>query len=386
MDTLTRIALVVLLGCTPLESGDDLRDVGSVDAGDATVDVGAPDSEPTDVGTDACPTPPTGCPPLCAREIELLGDNVGSSVRLIAIDQRLTCDKLYRMPDPTYVEPGAELVIEPGVVIQASSGAFLAVQSGARLVAEGTAEEPIVFTSATEEPQPGDWPGILMFGEAPTNTDDIGFLRWVDEDRAAYGGSDAAYDCGSLRYVRIEYAGRHRILGAPVDFVALTLAGCGTETSLDYVQLHATGGEGTQFIGGEFPVRHMVISEQHWEDAINWNLGWQGSIQWLVVHHSDENDENSIEGRISAFPFPRHRSARRERHLHQPLRRSEGRDVPHGGFRNAGVQRLGLGRRRGRKHHLPRHAGEPGLLRHRLLHPREHDRRRRDPVRGSTMR
>lgn len=306
MDALKRLAmLLVMLGCTPLEPGDELRDVGT-DAADAMVDAGEPDAGPSDSAVDAtdCIVPPTGCPPLCAREVELLGNNLGTSVRIVAADQRLTCDKLYRMPDPTYVEPGATLIIEPGVVIEAGSSSFLAVQSGARLIAEGTREEPIVFTSSNEDPQPGDWPGVLLFGAAPTNADDVGFLRWVDEARADYGGTDEAHDCGSLRYVRLEYAGRHRVLGAPVDFVALATAGCGTETNMDYVQIHATRGEATEFLGGGFPVRHMVISEQRYDDAINWNLRWLGSIQWLIVHHSDDNDENSIEGRVSAFPIP----------------------------------------------------------------------------------
>lgn len=58
---------------------------------------------------------------------------------------------------------GATLLIQPGTVVR-----FAAGQSGVRLiiqgtlVAQGTAAEPILFTSSAEKPQSSDWGGIVL--------------------------------------------------------------------------------------------------------------------------------------------------------------------------------------------------------------------------------
>lgn len=301
--------LLIALGCTELAPGDELLDSGTVDAGedarDAAEDTLADVPVDTPDATDCFIPPDAECPPLCARTVEILGDDVIGNVRLVAADKRLTCDVLYRMPAPTFVESGATLSIAPGVIIEASSRGYLVVESGAQIDAQGTAELPIVFTSADEEPAPGDWGGLLLFGDAPVNTESGSTMVYdpLDEDRAVFGGSDDTHDCGTLRYVRIEFGGSLNRFIVPEDFVGLALGGCGTETELDYIQLHATGGEGTQFVGGEFDVRHMMMTE-HRDDGINWNRGWHGTIQYLIVHSRGDNDNNAIEGRVSEFPLP----------------------------------------------------------------------------------
>lgn len=86
------------------------------------------------------------------------------------------------------------LTIEPGVVMRFSEGAALAVQhvtntkpSTAAIRAIGTAEKPIVFTSASSAPKAGDWQG-LWFGGFPSATDKL------DHVRIEYAG----YDCGCI--------------------------------------------------------------------------------------------------------------------------------------------------------------------------------------------
>lgn len=86
------------------------------------------------------------------------------------------------------------LTIEPGVELRFETNAALKVQhfvndapSTAAIVAEGTAEAPIVFTSAAEAPQPGDWRG-LWFGGIPDAKNRIAHAK------IAYAGGD----CGCL--------------------------------------------------------------------------------------------------------------------------------------------------------------------------------------------
>lgn len=59
--------------------------------------------------------------------------------------------------------PPPTLTIEPGVVVKVS-GQGLKLQGDARLVAVGTVEQPILFTSGRASPAPGDWQGILADG------------------------------------------------------------------------------------------------------------------------------------------------------------------------------------------------------------------------------
>ncbi|HET6585572.1 MAG TPA: hypothetical protein VFG69_19065 [Nannocystaceae bacterium] len=83
----------------------------------------------------------------------------------------------------------ATLTIEPGVRIELAAGRSLEIEhytgefmaSGA-LVALGTAEQPIVFTSASPTPQPGDWTGLWFGGIVQPTTQ-------LDHVRVEYTGA-----------------------------------------------------------------------------------------------------------------------------------------------------------------------------------------------------
>ncbi|MEM9073139.1 MAG: hypothetical protein AAGE52_31835 [Myxococcota bacterium] len=302
-----------LAACTEFADPNERADA-AVDAADAGEDA------PADAGVDVvdasdCIVPPEGCPPLCARESVTLGAPLETRERIIVGEVVLDCEHLYDLGTITYVEPGATLTIQPGVVVQARTMGALVVQAGGRLVAEGTAEEPVVFTSLNEEA--GSWAGVVMLGRALVSTGDsfpgengsmlldpLGGSEADPNERASFGGDDPGHDCGSLRYTRIEYAGALNRFFIPEEIPGLTLAGCGDKTRLDYVQVHASRDEATNFIGGGFPVRHIVTSEAR-SDALQWNRGWTGSLQYAVAHlaFADANG-NAVEGRIAAFPFP----------------------------------------------------------------------------------
>ena len=42
----------------------------------------------------------------------------------------------------------------------------LIITRGSKIMAAGTATEPIIFTSASPNPQSGDWGGIVLCGKA----------------------------------------------------------------------------------------------------------------------------------------------------------------------------------------------------------------------------
>jgi hypothetical protein len=62
---------------------------------------------------------------------------------------------------------GVTLTVEPGAILQFKAGARLEIDNdsaGAVLVAAGTPDRPIVFTSAAERPAAADWVGVVFGG------------------------------------------------------------------------------------------------------------------------------------------------------------------------------------------------------------------------------
>lgn len=222
----------------------------------------------------------------------------------IAIDTCWTADTVYFLNpklDGTYVKvrPGATLTIEAGTTVKGRTGSALIVVRGGKLVANGTMVEPIVFTSAKPEGSRtgGDWGGILMLGNAPTNwdgNDQLFEALPATDTEGRYGGTDAADSSGSLRYVRIEFAGYEYASGK--EFNSLTLGGVGSGTVIDYVQVHQGSDDGIELFGGTVNVKHLV-SSQNQDDGFDTDNGWIGKAQFLVVQHLNgkSNDPNGYE-------------------------------------------------------------------------------------------
>lgn len=224
----------------------------------------------------------------------------------------------YVLSGRVYVVNGSALTIAPGTTIfgdtAGSEAAALVVTRGSRLVAEGTAEAPIVFTSGNPEGAraSGDWAGVVLLGAATTNDgncvgdgepatdacDAPGYLEdriegiESGDERALYGGTDDASDCGSLRYVRIEFAGRE--LSPDNELNGLTVGACGSDTSLSYLQVHRGKDDGIEFFGGTASMDHVVITGAS-DDSLDFDEGWRGRVQFLVIHQFPGIGDRGIE-------------------------------------------------------------------------------------------
>lgn len=214
----------------------------------------------------------------------------------ITADTTWSADTLYILDDLTYVVNDSTLTIEPGTTIRGGgTGSALIVTRGSRLVAEGTAENPIVFTSAVDEGLrgPGDWGGVALLGGATVNVEGPQ-LEGIEAlaARGAYGGTDDAHDCGSLEYVRIEFAGFEFSMDNELN--GLTLAGCGTATNIDYVQVHRGSDDGIEVFGGKVDVKHAVLTNIQ-DDSIDWDFGWTGRAQFVVIRHDADASDAGFE-------------------------------------------------------------------------------------------
>ncbi len=262
-------------GCTDLKPGTDRGDAGqpAVDTGPA--DAGIQDAGPGDAGEPPCPAVDER--PLRQLPLDAEGEHV------IDEDTLWTCDEIVVLAGPTLVD-GATLTIDPGTVVRGSEGSLLMVTRDSRIEAIGTATEPIVFTSAVQGGRraAGDWRGLFLLGSAPAQgVNSRPADARIDDPRSFYGGSVNDWSCGSLAYVRVEFAGGE-VNDNALPGSALTLAGCGTGTRIDYVQVHqATDGLG--IYGGTVRPRHVVVSAAR-NDAVEWATGYRGDIQFLIAH------------------------------------------------------------------------------------------------------
>lgn len=238
----------------------------------------------SDDGETTTPPPPTG------EEIEIQAGDITQ-------DTTWEAANTYRLKGQVFVTEGAVLTIEPGTKIIGDLGSVLVITADARIEAEGTQDAPIVFTSgATDSPAAGDWGGVVLLGRAPINvtggTNKVeGFPESVGA-KIAYGGTDAAYNCGTLKYVRIEFAGFE--LAPDNELNALTLGACGTGTTIQYVQTHRGLDDGIELFGGTVNLDHIVVTLAD-DDGIDWDLGWNGTIQFLVVQQSASVGDKAIE-------------------------------------------------------------------------------------------
>ncbi len=199
----------------------------------------------------------------------------------ITVNTTLSANQVYLLDGWVYIKSGATLTIEPGTIIRgskANKGAII-VEKGAKIIAEGTAANPIVFTSnqAPGSRSYGDWGGIIVLGNAIVNK-----TAPVIEGgpTSTYGGTDDADNSGILKYVRIEFPG---VAFQPdKEINGLTMGGVGTGTLIDYVQVSFSGDDSYEWFGGTVNARHL-IAYRGWDDDFDTDYGYRGMVQFAVT-------------------------------------------------------------------------------------------------------
>jgi hypothetical protein len=199
---------------------------------------------------------------------------------------KLTNDRTWRLKGYVYVSNGAILEIEAGTVIKSDTtqkGALI-IEKGAKLIANGTAAQPIIFTSGKSSGQraPGDWGGIIILGKATINqpggeaTIEGGVSR-------KYGGGANPNDndnSGILRFVRIEFAGVAAQPNSEIN--GLTMGGVGRGTIIENIQVSYANDDAYEFFGGTVNCRNLVALATA-DDDYDFDFGYTGMIQFAVA-------------------------------------------------------------------------------------------------------
>ncbi|MCZ8070280.1 MAG: IPT/TIG domain-containing protein [Bacteroidota bacterium] len=230
----------------------------------------------------------------------------------ISTNTLLISNLQYLLKGTVYVESGVTLTIQPGTTIfgdKSSFSSMLIIMPGGKIEANGTEQEPIVFTSSAPAGfrNPGEWGGVHILGNAFVNQlsrpyfeGQPPFNQFPQFGTTVEEGSDpttnASESSGTIRYVRIEYAGKEVAPNQPTN--GLTLAGVGSGTTVEYVQVSQCKDDGFQFSGGTVNAKYL-ISFSNLDDDFDSDLGWGGNVQFAVAIRNptiaSENGSNGIE-------------------------------------------------------------------------------------------
>jgi hypothetical protein len=193
-------------------------------------------------------------------------------------NKTLTADKVWSLKGYVYIPQGITLTVEPGtkVISDVSEKGALCVERGGKIIADGTADKPIIFTSGQSTPKPGDWGGLIILGNAPTNKPNPTIEGGVGR---AFGGVDENDNSGILRYVRVEYAGIAAFPGSEIN--AFTFGGVGKGTVVDYCESYYANDDAFEFFGGNVNCSHLVAVGTA-DDDYDFDFGYTGTIKFAI--------------------------------------------------------------------------------------------------------
>jgi hypothetical protein len=233
----------------------------------------------------------------------------------ITVDTRWTANNTYLLSGPIYVNNNATLTIEPGTVIRgnkAIAGSALVITKGAKLIAKGTKNAPIVFTSSggVGNRAIGDWGGIVILGKAANNLPanatagtaaGIGNIEGLPVSAdSEYGGGATPNDndnSGILKYVRIEFGGYAYQIDKEIN--GLTMGSVGRNTVIDYVQTSYTNDDSFEWFGGTVNAKHLV-AYRGLDDDMDCDFGYRGQIQYVLIVRdpaiADQSSGSTSEG------------------------------------------------------------------------------------------
>jgi hypothetical protein len=227
----------------------------------------------------------------------------------IAASRTLSADTVYVLNGYVKVQSGAVLTVQAGTRIVGDTmvpGSSLWILRGARIEANGTAADPIVFTSqrAAGTRKPGDWGGIVIVGNGIINRTGSPILTEGGAAGVAVdysGGNNNADNSGTLRYVRIEFAGYDISGGAGQELNALSMYAVGRGTTLEYVQTMSGLDDSFEWWGGAVDGRYL-ISYESGDDHFDATEGYQGRNQFLIALQTQRLTPAPGSGTFSSDP------------------------------------------------------------------------------------
>ena len=190
------------------------------------------------------------------------------------------------------------LTIEPGVHVYGQTGTFanLVITRGSKIMAAGTADKPIVFSSDDAGLSgAGEWGGLILHGFAPHNEcAEGGTVCNIDSEGESgfAGGYNANDNSGMLKYVVVAEGGYEFAPGNEIN--GISLVGVGAGTTMEYIQVEGNSDDGIEFYGGTVDLKYGVFTN-NLDDSVDWDEGYQGNLQYIIVKQSPNGSGEAFE-------------------------------------------------------------------------------------------
>lgn len=221
----------------------------------------------------------------------------------ITSDVNWTKDNVYVLNGRVSVTSGATLSIQAGTVIKANPGAAafasaLVISSEGKIMAEGTADEPIIFTTVADDLESGAinspnmdalnnglWGGVIILGKAPISAKNDAAQLQIEgiptsDQNGLYGGTESTHSSGVFKYVSIRHGGTN--IGAGNEINGLTLGGVGSGTEISNIEIVANQDDGIEWFGGTVSLSNVLV----WncgDDGLDTDQDWVGTCNNFLV-------------------------------------------------------------------------------------------------------
>lgn len=236
---------------------------------------------------------------------------------ILTENETWTSENIYVLDGKVVVDENVTLTIEPGTIVKGEQGqetlaSALIVDQGGRLIADGTASQPIIFTSILDDIQVGEtagsnltvddvglWGGLIVLGRAPISVSgdlETAQIEGIpaNEPFGQYGGTIPNDNSGIIRYVSIRHGGI--TIGQDNEINGLTLGGVGTGTIIDHIEIVANQDDGIEWFGGTVNSSNLLV----WgcgDDGFDADQAYSGTISnGLVIQGATSGTGLELDG------------------------------------------------------------------------------------------
>ena len=273
------------------------------------------------VSINACPgiTCPAG--EVLTSNCDCIVDNTGTNSTVaksgfIQNDETWTADKIYVLSGKVVVAEGVTLTIMPGTIIKGEDdpgtlASALVVSRGGKLMAEGTASQPIIFTSVNDDITFGQklspnltefdnqlWGGLIVLGKAPISAGDGDFEALIEglppgEGIGEYGGNDPSDNSGVIKYISVRHGGI--AIDPDNEINGITFGGVGNGTLVENIEVVANLDDGIEWFGGTVNCTNVIVAYGE-DDGLDIDQNYAGTITNAVVIQSGATaGDNALE-------------------------------------------------------------------------------------------
>ena len=253
---------------------------------------------------------------------------VGAEPTTIRVTSNITANttwvtgKTYILGSRIIVVSPAKLTIQKGVIVKGEAGTganatALVIARGAQIDAQGTATEPIIFTSVADEITPGQiagtnleptveglWGGLIVLGKAKgsfkADATEIQIEGIPASDtNGLYGGTADDDNSGTIKYISIRHGGAN--IGEGNEINGLTLGGVGSKTVIENVEVVANQDDGIEWFGGTVSVKNALVWNSG-DDAMDTDQSWAGTLDnFIVICGKNTDHALEIDGPEGAY-------------------------------------------------------------------------------------